>query len=785
MTNDGVEPGTATPAAERAARIPAHLNGHALLELAARLARVGGWSADLSTRSVFWSDEVRSIHEAPAGFRPTLEQAIEFFAPAWRGSIQRAVDACTGDGVAYDLELEIISVRGRRIWVRAIGQPVHDDSGRIVGIQGAYQDIDAQKRTETSVAELADRFKAVARATADVVWDWNLQQEVRWWNAGMQTLFGYHETEIGNEIGAWSGRVHPQDRDRVLAKIDDALQSRSDVWRAEYRFQRKDGTYAHVLDQGFIIRDSSGTPVRMVGAIRDQTERHDYQVRLAEQAALLDQARDAIIVRDLDHRIRFWNQGATRLYGWSRDEALGASIEALLYGDTAEFRRATQTTLGVGEWSGELRQRRRDGTEITVAGNWTLMRDEAGAPKAVLAINTDISKRLEVEAQLRQAQRLEAVGQLTGGIAHDFNNLLTVILGNAELLIEFLSDDEQLRGYAEMSRTAAERGADLTGRLLAFARRQALKPEVIDVNQMIGRMDELLRRTIGGNIEIEMVRGAGLWGTLVDPAQLEAALLNLCINARDAMPRGGRLTIETTNAWLDESYAASYPEVQPGPYVLLAVTDTGTGIPADMIERIFEPFFTTKEVGKGSGLGLSMVYGFVKQSGGHVRLYSEVECGTTVKVYLRRSDLLLVNGADEPLVPETAGGSESILMVEDDGLVRDHVSAQLEMLGYRVTSVPDARSALDALGRDPYDLLFTDVVMPGGVNGRELAEIAWTRHPGLRVLFTSGYTEHAIVHHGRLDSGAQLLSKPYSRLELAHKLRQALGAPPGDAPDPD
>jgi PAS domain S-box-containing protein len=747
---------------------------HALLELAARLACVGGWSADLASNQVYWSEAVREIHEAPAGLQPTLQQATAFFAAEWRGSIQRAIDACVSDGVSFDLELEIETIKGRRVWVRCIGQPIHDDRGQITGIQGAYQNIDTQKRTETAVSELADRFKAVARATADVVRDWNLKDEIRWWNAGMQTLFGYHETEIGNDFNAWAGRIHRDDRAAVIDSMDDALLRRGDVWRGEYRFQRKDGSYAHVLDQGFIIRNVNGVPLRMVGAIRDQTERHNYQMMLAEQAALLDQARDAIIVRSLDHRIQFWNRGATRLYGWTRDEALGQSCEELLYPDCKAYRRALDETITAGEWSGELKQCRRDGSEITVAANWSLMRDEAGAPKAILATYTDISKRLEVEAQLRQAQRLESVGQLTGGIAHDFNNLLTVILGNAELLIELLADDDQLRSCAEMTRTAAERGAALTSRLLAFARRQALQPEVIDVNHMIGRMDELIRRTLGADIDIKIARGEDVWGTLVDPAQLEAALLNLCINARDAMPNGGRLTIETGNTWLDESYAAIHPEVEPGPYVLLAVTDTGTGIPSHVIDRIFEPFFTTKEVGKGSGLGLSMVYGFVKQSGGHVRLYSEVGRGTSVKIYLRRSDLVLDPEGEAPVRHETDGGSERILLVEDDDLVRAHVGGQLRLLGYEVDAVADGRAAIECLKRHRFDLLFTDVVMPGGVDGRELAERARELDPDLRILFTSGYTEKAIVLHGRLDANAQLLSKPYSRLELARKLRAIL-----------
>jgi signal transduction histidine kinase/ActR/RegA family two-component response regulator len=383
----------------------------------------------------------------------------------------------------------------------------------------------------------------------------------------------------------------------------------------------------------------------------------------------------------------------------------------------------------------------------------------------------------ELNVRLRQSQKMEAVGQLTGGVAHDFNNLLTVIIGNSELVADGLRDRPALRNLAEMTVKAAERGAELTSRLLAFSRRQPLDPKPSDINRQIADMDPMLRRTLGEHIEIELVRGGGLWKAMVDPGQLENAILNLCLNARDAMPNGGRLTIETANAHLDAAYAASQSEVEPGQYVMIAVSDTGTGMDAATLERAFEPFFTTKDVGKGSGLGLSMVYGFVKQSRGHVRIYSESGQGTTVRLYLPRADGEAQAGAPAAAPAEADRGSGRILLVEDDALVRENAAELLRSLGYDVVPAANGPEALAVLEKgEAFDLLLTDVVMPGGLNGRELAERAHALRPGLLVLYTSGYTENAIVHHGRLDRGVELLAKPYRRQDLAAKVRAVLAA---------
>jgi len=332
---------------------------------------------------------------------------------------------------------------------------------------------------------------------------------------------------------------------------------------------------------------------------------------------------------------------------------------------------------------------------------------------------------------------------------------------------------------AEMIGSAAQRGAQLTRQLLAFARKQALDPRATDVNQLVATLDPMLRRTLGEHIEIEAIRGAGLWQAMVDPGQLENALLNLCLNARDAMPGGGRLTIETANASLDRAYAEQHPDVAPGQYVMLAVSDTGHGIAAEHLEQVFQPFFTTKDKGKGTGLGLAMVYGFVKQSAGHVSIYSEIGQGTTVKLYLPRATAGDARATETGEATATVGGSETVLVVEDDELVRRYACNELRSLGYRVIDADSGKSALAIIEtRDDIALLFTDVVMPGGMTGRVLADAARRLRPGLRVLYTSGYTENAIVHHGRLDAGVMLLAKPYLRADLARAIRAALSARP-------
>jgi CheY-like chemotaxis protein len=386
---------------------------------------------------------------------------------------------------------------------------------------------------------------------------------------------------------------------------------------------------------------------------------------------------------------------------------------------------------------------------------------------------------------------MEAIGQLTGGVAHDFNNLLTVIIGGLDNMSRYFEagtsprEEVRLRRGLDMAMQSAQRAATLTARLLAFSRRQALNPKPLQADRLVRGIGDLLQRSIGEHISLEIVSSPGLWPALADPNELEQALLNLSVNARDAMPGGGKLTIETQNIFLDEAYLSTVPEpVAAGQYVMVAVSDNGHGMDADTLARVFEPFFTTKESGKGTGLGLSQVYGFVRQSGGHVRVYSEAGQGTTAKLYLPRCHGEAATPEPRSAAPDISllRGTETVLVVEDDEGVRSYSSGVLRELGYNVIEASDAPTALAALTDHPQiDLLFTDVVLPGGVHGHKLAEEVRTRRPNVRVLFTSGYTRNAIVHNGRLDAGVQLIIKPFTYEDLAGRVRRVLDAAPLDS----
>jgi PAS domain S-box-containing protein len=388
---------------------------------------------------------------------------------------------------------------------------------------------------------------------------------------------------------------------------------------------------------------------------------------------------------------------------------------------------------------------------------------------------TDLTKQHEAEERLRQSQKMDAIGQLTGGVAHDFNNVLTVITGTIEILQEGIADQPELAAIAQLMDDAATRGAEITSQLLTFARRQPLEPREIDVNGMVTDTVKLLKSILGEHIEIASVLAGDAWSAQADPSQLSAAIVNLAVNARDAMPGGGKLTLETANVMLDEAGASGDGAVKTGAFVMIAVTDTGQGIPADIRDRVFEPFFTTKGIGRGTGLGLSMVYGFAKQSGGTVEIDSEEGRGTAIKLYLPRSAGQAAIKAEPAHATGTPRGRETILVVEDDALVQGYVIAQLGGLGYRTLVASDGAAALALVDQGiAFDLLFTDMIMPGGMNGRELAEAVLKRRAGVKVLYTSGYTDNTIVHDGHLDPGVALLRKPYRKSDLAQKIREVL-----------
>ena len=520
------------------------------------------------------------------------------------------------------------------------------------------------------------------------------------------------------------------------------------------------------------------------------------QLQQSEQRfrLLVDSVVDyAIFMLDVDGYVSSWNAGAQRIKGYSADEIIGQHFSRFYTPEERENgvpQSVLQTAARTGKFEGEGWRVRKDGSRFWANVLLDAIIGPEGDVIGFAKVTRDLTEKRNIEAQLRQSQKMEAIGQLTGGIAHDFNNLLQVVIGSLEGLQRRAGQLLQTPQGADLQRfidnalRGADRAANLTRRLLAFSRRQALDAKPTNVGKLVAGMSDLLRRTLGEAIAIETVNAGELWSVLVDANQLESALLNLAVNARDAMPAGGKLTIETANCQLDEAYTARYEGLEPGPYVMIAVSDSGMGMTREVIERAFEPFFTTKEVGHGTGLGLSQVYGFVKQSGGHVRAYSEVGEGTTIKLYLPRlaSDAATEERTEHKSVP-ARGVGETILVVEDDDNVRTATSDMLRELGYRVIAAADGASALHLVDARPeIRLLFTDVGLPGGMNGRQLADAARARRPELPVLFTTGYARNAIVHHGRLDPGIHLLSKPFTYAELADKLNRMLAERPSPRP---
>jgi PAS domain S-box-containing protein len=746
----------------------------ALLAMAGRVARFGGWRVDLATGEVFWSDETAAIHEVP-NTTLTVENGLEYYPPEHRSVIEAAFRVCVGEGVPFDHILQITTGTGRRVWVRVIGEPEHDAEGRIIGALGAFQDIDelvlAQARTEATQKHLAETLNSISEGFMVLDREWRLIFVNR---AGAEFLMRPGPDLIGRNL--W----------------DEFPAARNSQFESSYRKAVETGEtvtfeeFYPPLERWFEVR-AHPTPDGLAVYFQDVTDRRrsTEALRLSEERFRLvtTVTNDVIWDWNLATDAIWWNEHMALQFGHDRSESEPIGFwESHIHPDDRDRVLAGIRSAIAGsetEWTDAYRFLRSDGSEAHVIDRGLILRGASGVGERMVGSMANVTARVEMEAQLREAQKLEAIGRLTGGIAHDFNNLLTVIIGSAESLQERLAGDAESQALAELTGNAAQRGAELTSRLLAFARQQPLEPKTTDVARLVSDFAPILRRSLSENIDLEIVPEDGLWTATVDPGQLETALLNLVINARDSMGGGGRLTITARNVRLDEEFVRTNEGVTAGPYVMVSISDTGSGMPPDVSARAFEPFFTTKEVGKGNGLGLSMVYGFAKQSGGHVKIDSACGEGTTVRLYLPRSQA--DQERERPAAPLASGlpsGSERILVVEDDPMVREHVARLLRGLGYQVSEALDGPGAIERLERgETFDLLFTDVVMPGGMNGHDLAIAARRISPALKVLFTSGYTDDAMVHDSRLDPGVQLLSKPYRKRDLAMKVRGMFDQP--------
>jgi PAS domain S-box-containing protein len=676
--------------------------------------------------------------------------------------------------------------------------PVHDETAPtgVGGVQITAIETTVHVAAEKALAARAAEFQTFAQVMPNHVWSSAPDGLLNWFN---DRVYAYSGAARGTLDGqGWARLVHPDDLADAAERWGAALKS-GEPYETQFRLKRADGTYRWHLGRARPIRGPAGEIERWIGtntdiedqkasaealAILNVTLEQQVADRTADRDRMWRISTDLMLVAAMDGTITAVNPAWRQLLGWQESELIGKTFLEFVHPDDIDATLAEIARLDAGKttFHFENRYRRKDGSYRTLA--WTAVPGDGllhGVARDVTAEREASEALRRTEETLRQSQKMEAVGQLTGGIAHDFNNMLTVVGGSLELLGRRLpADDERSHRYIDSAVEGVRRASTLTQRLLAFSRQQPLKPEAIDLNKLVSGMSDLLRHSLGTAIRLETALAGGLWRTHVDPNQLENVILSLAVNGRDAMPDGGgRLTIETQNAHLDTRYVASHTGVPEGQYVLVAVTDTGSGMPPDVIAKAFDPFFTTKDVGKGTGLGLSQVYGFVKQSGGHVKIYSERGQGTTVKIYLPR---LLSGDPTVEAVPEKVeiplgDLREVVLVVEDEPGVRRFSVEALRELGYRVLEADGAAAALRLIDQHPeIALMFTDVVMPD-VNGRKLTDEAHRRRPGLKVLYTTGYTRNAVVHNGVLDAGVQMIGKPFSIEELAGKVRKVLDTP--------
>jgi two-component system cell cycle sensor histidine kinase/response regulator CckA len=636
----------------------------ASLANAQRIAHLGNCDWDIPNDFVSFSDEMYDIFGiSKSEFGGTFNDLMALFLPEDSDWIQKAVDDALAGIKPLDIEHRIIRRDGQQRYLHSLAEVIMNRQGKPASMTGSIQDITERKRAEEALRKSEERYRLVAKATNDVIWDWDLLSDKVLWNDALYKIFNYEPSQVTDSVQWWYDHLYPEDRERIDKGINTIINSGALSWIDEYRFQRGDGSYAMVLDRGYIAQDASGKPVRMIGAMLDLTERKKAEKALHES-----------------------------------------------------------------------------------------------------------------EEKLQQAQKMESIGRLAGGIAHDFNNLLTAILGYSEIAIMNLKAGDPLRANLEEIKRAGNRAANLTRQLLAFSRKQVLQPKVMDLNSIVFELDKMLRRLIGEDIELVTHLQNSLGSVKADPGQIEQVIINLVINARDAMPEGGKLTIETTNVQLDAEYTNKHPDVKPGSYVMIAVSDNGEGMDEATQERIFEPFFTTKAVGKGTGLGLSTVHGIINQSEGHIWVYSELGNGTTFKIYLPRTDKD-ANQFDATARDSRAfvGGSETILLVEDDEIVRKMAQRILELDGYHVLTASTPFEALSICKeyQERIHLLLTDVVMPQ-MSGNILARQILPLRPDIVVLYMSGYTENTIVHHGSLDEGINFIEKPFTPDLLSHKIRTLL-----------
>lgn len=864
-----------------------------MLRMASHLGRMGAWRVNLTDLTTTWSEEVGAIHEVEKGYVPSFDEAINFYAPEWRGEIERVFRDCATQGIPYDVEVQIFTAKGRRVWVRSIGEAVRNEGGKIVEVQGAFQDINERKEFESSLAASEARFRQLAESMPMIVWTAMPDGEIDYSNQRFSDFTGVSREEPA--ASRWQGCLHPEDLDRCLDEWMKAVVGEY-PFEIEYRIRRgADGSYRWHRVQALAVRDEQekiskwyGTAIDvhdtkileteatelaarltttlesitdafftvdrnwcftylnseaerlleraredLVGHsvwdefpeavdsafgreyhravaenttvtleeffpplgkwlevnaypsreglavyFRDITEERRNLEALREQATLLDKAQDAILVRDLEHRVLFWNKSAERLYGWTAEEAVGRSVQDLINKDDEAFPAATDATVKKGEWVGELEQTAKDGHKVIIEGRWTLVRDDAGNPKSILAINTDVTERKRLEVQFLRAQRMESIGTLAGGIAHDLNNLLAPIVMGIDLVKQYGQQPNVMAILSTMEESA-KRGTDLVKQVLSFARGVEGVRVRLQLGPIVGEVESIAETTFPKNINFTRDTPKDLWPVLGDPTQLYQVLINLCVNARDAMPSGGRLGVSACNMEIDEQFASMTPGVEAGRYVVLEVSDDGCGMSRENADRAFEPFFTTKELGKGTGLGLSTVSGIVRSHGGAISVYSELGKGSVFRVYLPAQNGSAADRVADPkleLLPR--GRGECILVVDDEASILKITKQTLEAFGYKVIVADDGAQAIGLYAQRQAEiaLVLTDMMMPV-MDGPSLIRALRRINPNVRIIAASGLNGSDNVAKASDAGGKHFLAKPYSAERMLVLLKSVLMEP--------
>jgi len=740
-----------------------------MLAAASAISAIGTWSIAIDEDRMTMSDEAAVMHGFSAGANPLRSEVLSHMDAADGKILREHVEAAWEHGIPFREEVQITPPGGTMRWIVTMGEKIQLDDDSVARVHGTVQDITPWKEAELSESAERNRFSQLTRSLPIIVWTADSQGHVNYFNEALPQYTGLSLEEL--EDDGWISTVEPSEIDGLLKSWSEALAAGVDRFDIEYRVRGADGIYRwhHVAAQP--ERDANGDIVRWWGSTVNvdgiRRLREEADAIAAEREIVLESMSEGVYSLDRDWRVVYMNSSAETILGRTRDTFVGQVLwDASSKTTDSELFQLLSRVMDSGVTEGASHH-------SDALGKWldmSVSRSEVG----VTVFFRDVTEVRHLSEQLAQSQRLESVGQLTGGIAHDFNNLLTVVLGGADALTadDTLTDDS--REMAQLIGSAAERGAELTHRLLAFARRQPLEPQSVDLSGRITQLEPLLRRTLGENISIVVIPD-GSTHAEVDPGQFENALLNMAINARDAMPQGGTLTIEVATVTLDDSYVTAHADVHAGTYVVVTVTDSGAGIEAKDMANLFDPFFSTKEMGQGSGLGLAMVWGFVKQSGGHITVYSEPDCGTSFKMYLPTALAAPAptRSVSVQISPDPTSGT--ILLAEDDDLVRAFATDRLRAKGYEVIAAASGPAALEALeAMERIDLLFTDVIMPGGMTGRQLADAVVARRPGTPVLYASGYTENVILHHDRLDPGVKLLAKPYSTKQLIERVGELL-----------